>query len=343
MGARRIDGQAVNGNRRRLAEVIPLDTPYAITVFPIYACNFKCSYCIHSLPVLERRKMSEYTAMKWNTYKKLIDDLKEFPHKLKVLHFIGYGEPLLHPDIVRMVHYAVQQNIAEHIDIVTNGSLLSDKISEELIDAGITRLRVSIQGLSDEAYRIRSGIDISFERLCNQLMKFREYSDNKKQGQLHVKIIDIGLSEVEKKQFSEIFSPIAHTMAIEQLVPVVQKIIYKKNGNTGENFNKTMSGNNFVNIEICPQPFYYMQIQPDGTCIPCCSEEIPVVLGHISERSVRDIWHSAKRSDFLKMQLKTKRLGNSVCSRCTQYKFSIFEEDIIDEDSDVILSRLYTE
>jgi radical SAM domain protein len=78
MGARRIDGQAVNGGRRKLAEVIPLDTPYAITVFPIYACNFKCSYCIHSIDVKQRPHVVDKAVMDIGLYKKIIDDLQAF-------------------------------------------------------------------------------------------------------------------------------------------------------------------------------------------------------------------------------------------------------------------------
>ena len=78
MGARRIDGQAVNGERRRLAEVIPLDTPYAIAMFPIYACNFKCSYCIHSIDVKQRPHVVDKAVMDIGLYKKIIDDLQAF-------------------------------------------------------------------------------------------------------------------------------------------------------------------------------------------------------------------------------------------------------------------------
>ena len=71
MGARRIDGQAVNGERRRLAEVIPLDTPYAIAMFSIYACNFKCSYCIHSIDVKQRPHVVDKVVMDIGLYKKI--------------------------------------------------------------------------------------------------------------------------------------------------------------------------------------------------------------------------------------------------------------------------------
>ncbi|EJU28860.1 hypothetical protein HMPREF1153_0333 [Selenomonas sp. CM52] len=39
------DGVSVHGERRPLADVVPLAMPYALTVFPMRACNFRCFYC----------------------------------------------------------------------------------------------------------------------------------------------------------------------------------------------------------------------------------------------------------------------------------------------------------
>lgn len=124
MKAKRIDGQAVNGKRTVLSNVLPLDTPYAVTIFPIYACNFKCNYCLHSLTGNARGHISDKISMDFDLYKKCIDDIATFPRKLKVLHFIGYGEPLLHHEISKMVAYAVEKKVADVVDIVTNGAFI---------------------------------------------------------------------------------------------------------------------------------------------------------------------------------------------------------------------------
>lgn len=52
--AKNLNSIPVNGTRGKLADMVPLSTPYKIDIFPIYACNFKCSYCIHSVPSEER-------------------------------------------------------------------------------------------------------------------------------------------------------------------------------------------------------------------------------------------------------------------------------------------------
>jgi len=54
----------------------------------------------------------------------------------------------LHKDIAKMVEYAVKMNVAEAVDIVTNGLLLEPDLSDKLIAAGLSKLRVSIQGVT---------------------------------------------------------------------------------------------------------------------------------------------------------------------------------------------------
>jgi MoaA/NifB/PqqE/SkfB family radical SAM enzyme len=47
MKAKNISGQAPGGKRTKLADVLPLDTPFVVQIFPDYACNLRCNYCIH--------------------------------------------------------------------------------------------------------------------------------------------------------------------------------------------------------------------------------------------------------------------------------------------------------
>ena len=120
MKAQRIDGQTPGGKRMRLADALPLDTPFSVQIFPVYGCNLACAYCIHSVPPAERGFVAGKVMLDDALYKKCIDGLTEFPRPLKMLRFAGTGEPLLHPHITDMVAYAREKEVAETIDIVTN-------------------------------------------------------------------------------------------------------------------------------------------------------------------------------------------------------------------------------
>ena len=103
-----ITGKPPGGERVILADVLPLDTPLVVQVFPIYACNFKCHYCFFSIPVNKRGFVSDCVKMNPGLFKSIIDGMT-FPRKVRVLRFVGMGEPLMHPDIARMVKYAVSR------------------------------------------------------------------------------------------------------------------------------------------------------------------------------------------------------------------------------------------
>lgn len=336
MKAERIDGQAVNGSRTVLSNVLPLDTPYSVTYFPIYACNFKCNYCLHSLNYESRGHISNIASMDFQLFKKSIDDMAAFPKKIKAIHFAGLGEPLLHKDIDSMVGYIVQKGVADTVDIVTNGALLTPELSKKLIKAGLTKIRISVQGLSGLKYKEVTGKDIEFDNFLNNIRYFYE---NKGDSKIYIKIIDSALEEGEEDKFLNMFGEICDSIAIEHLCPFVGDIDYENTFGDKE-FIVTMNGINIVNAEICPQPFYSMQIYPDGKCIPCCTVEKPIVVGDCNHMSLVDIWRSRDFNSFRKMHISRLKNKNSVCARCQQYKYSMFPEEVLDNDAER-LERLY--
>ncbi|MFW6142292.1 MAG: GTP 3',8-cyclase MoaA [Candidatus Saliniplasma sp.] len=66
------------------------------------------------------------------------------------------GEPLMHPEIVRIIEIA--DNHMEDVSMTTNGILLGD-ICSELKDAGLDRVNVSLDTLNGDIYRDITGRD----------------------------------------------------------------------------------------------------------------------------------------------------------------------------------------
>lgn len=333
MKAIRIDGQTPGGNRTRLAQVIPLSTPYMVQIFPVYGCNFKCNYCIHSVPKAERGYISDQFFMDWELYKKCIDDLCKFPEKIKMLRFAGTGEPLLHKNIAQMVQYAAEKQIADSIDIVTNGALLTPRLSKELIDAGLSRLRVSIQGTNASKYKETTGTTTDFDEFIKNIAYFYE---NRDRTQIYLKVIDCALDEGDEGRFFEIFGDICDAIAIEHLLPAVSQIDYSTISK--DSFNKlTQNGAGLQDAQICPQPFYLMQINPEGNVVPCCAMETAYVAGNCNTESLYDIWNGKRLSAFRRTQLLKQKEVYSVCNHCQQYKYAMFPEDVLDNDAGRLL------
>jgi MoaA/NifB/PqqE/SkfB family radical SAM enzyme len=119
---------------------------------PTTRCNLKCRTCI-------RNSWDEPTgSMDIALYRKLLADLKKC-RTPDTIAFWGIGEPLTHPDIIDMVARAHEAGL--NTEMITNGHLLDKDMSKGLIQAGLGKLVVSVDGTTEETFvDIRLGGDL---------------------------------------------------------------------------------------------------------------------------------------------------------------------------------------
>jgi len=340
VNAKDISGQAPGGQRTRLADVLPLDTPYVMQIFPVYACNFKCDYCIFSIDASQRGFISDQPIMDFKLYTKCVDDMTRFPNKIKVLRFVGIGEPLLHKRIADMVAYTARKQVAQTIEILTNAHLLTPPIADALISAGLNRLVVSVQGTSKEKYRNTSGIDLDFDAFIENLRYFYEH---KGQVHMYIKVVDSALDGKEdEKKFYRIFGDICDTIAIEHTVPIHSGIDYARvlKDSEADDQAVTQFGLPVSEVKICPQPFFTMQINPDGKVVPCFSFEYPGIMGDCNRASVTDIWNGKEFQQCRRKMLDGLRYCGEICTHCQIIKYRLFPEDDLRDDAQR-LKQLY--
>ncbi len=339
MKAKNVSGQAPGGKRIRLAEALPLRTPFMIEIFPTHICNFACKYCMMSLNKEKRNFISDKIIMDFGLYKKCIDDIALFSDKLKILRFSGIGEPLLHKDIVKMVEYAASKNIANDIEIITNASLLTPKMSDLFISAGLSRLIVSLQGTTKEKYKEVSGVNIDFENFIKNLRYF--FENKNKNTQLYIKIVDEALDNKEdEERFYKLFGDICNTIAVEHIVPIQPSVKYEKVLKDKDK-SITQFGLPASEVLICPQPFFTLRINTDGKIIPCYSYEFPGFVGDCNNQSIYDIWNGKEFQKFRRKMLDGVKNVGEICAKCKIIKYRLFPEDIITIDDAERLKKFY--
>lgn len=324
----------IGGKRKLLAPQLPLKTPFMVQIFPAYACNFKCEFCIFSQPKEKHGFMSEVALMDLNVFKKTIEDFKQFPEKIKMLRFAGTGEPLLHKNIAQMVEIAKDAKVAQRIDIVTNGSLLTKKLSDDLISADLDYLRISVNGLNDEDFQKHCKTKVDFKTFVEEI---RYFYQNKKNTILYIKIIDYMVEKKEDKNFFfDTFESICDTISVEHLVETteivdIDKIITKNSLQTSQN------GTDLLDVTVCPQPFYMMQVNPDGNIVPCCAMEYPGILGNVEKENASELWTGEKFNSFRHSLLENQK--NEICKRCKVFRYGIYPEDVLDDHVDVLKKK----
>lgn len=307
--------------RVALHEKLPLSQPFSLHIYPSFYCNFKCGYCLHSLdPDVLRRKGFRRQFMDFDIYRKAVDDAAAQGWKLKAMIFAGHGEPLLHRQIAHMIAYAKEKDVTERTEIVTNGSLLTHELSDALIAAGLDRLRISLQGVSSGAYKETAGVAVDFEQFVENI---RYFYHRKTSTDVYIKIIDLALSEPgDREKFERIFQPVADTVAVEYAIPFVPEIQIER-----------LSGRNkqgcAVHASTCSMPFYMLVLYPNGDVLPCCSTEVPKVFGNITKKSLKDIWESRIRTEFLLRQLDGVQ-SMPVCCKCAVPSLGLQEGDSLE-------------
>lgn len=130
------------------------------------ACNLNCRHCLSAAGKPSQNELSTDEA------KKLIDTFSAM--KIFNINFSG-GEPLVRPDIFELLDYVSKKNIG--IDLLTNGSLISEKLLERLGKTNIFNVQVSIDGIGETHDKFR-GVKGSYDRAVEAVRLLKEENYN---------------------------------------------------------------------------------------------------------------------------------------------------------------------
>jgi putative metalloenzyme radical SAM/SPASM domain maturase len=131
--------------------MVPNKHPAKLFVEVTTHCNLQCGMCVKQNGTGGIPEGS----MSLETFERLAP---AFPH-LDSLVLNGIGEPLLHPQLEEFISRA-RALLPENawVGFQSNGMLLTDERATSLIDAGLDRICISLDTVSDDSFRsIRSG------------------------------------------------------------------------------------------------------------------------------------------------------------------------------------------
>lgn len=327
--------------RKRLADIVPLEYPFTVYIEQTRYCNFKCYYCIHST---RDDKDGEFNKlgysikhMDFEMYKEALNQLSEFPKGgIKRIVFSGLGEPLMNPKLPEMVKLAVESKICDRVEVITNGILLKPEVSDRLIEAGITNINISIQGINEQQYEKTCGFKVNYNELLNNLTYLY---NNKKNTQIYIKIIDAILDgKEEEEKFYKMFGNICDKIYIEHLI-VMQQSMNSQLGN-----NVDSSRNFYGEIveeerKVCAQAFYFLQIGCDFETFPCPNPGMPISLsmGNMKDESLLEIWNGERRKKLLRTMLKKEKDKIEACKNCNNFTCINNPLEDLDKDAEKLL------
>ena len=321
-------------NRTRLEEVIPLSTPMILFVDPASACNFRCKFC----PTGDR-KLIENTGrwqglMDFQLYKKTIDNLKEFDASPKVLRLYKDGEPLLNNRLADFVSYAKESGTVKYIDTTTNGYLLQIERIKPVIDAGLDRINISVDGMSDQQFMEFTGVKVNYKKYVQNIRNLYEIKGD---CEICIKTVGDFLSDEEKDRFFNIFGNYADRIFIENVAPCWPEFDVKDR--LAVAITRGIYDQPLSDVNTCPYIFYSISVNSDGSVSACFLDWArKLIIGDVRKQSLKEIWEGDALFRHRVEHLRGKRKENDVCGQCGQLSHCL--PDNIDPYRKELLSRI---
>ncbi|MGQ4875016.1 MAG: GTP 3',8-cyclase MoaA [Promethearchaeia archaeon] len=179
-------------------------------------CNYNCIYCDREgfIP-----KTSELTL---DEIVKLCKILAEILGVTRI-KFTG-GEPLCRPDVVDIIRGVYNLNLYKDISLTTNGYYLLEK-AEELYNAGLNRINVSLASLNPNIYKKIYGHN-GLEKVLKGLKKAKEIGFNP------IKLNFVIMKDLNEKELNDMINFCADKGYILQLIEL-HRVSKEINGNNG--------------------------------------------------------------------------------------------------------------
>lgn len=130
-------------------------------------CNFRCTYCMP-----KEVFNSDYEFL----HRDDLLSFEEITRISKVFATLGVrkirltgGEPLLRKNIAILIEQLSNIDGVEDISLTTNGVLLTKNVAQQLKDAGLNRITISLDALDDETFKAISDVSFNVDKVLDAI------------------------------------------------------------------------------------------------------------------------------------------------------------------------------
>ena len=292
----------------------------------------------------------------------LLEGTFELAKTARAVSPFGLGEPLLHPDIVRIA--GRYKSSGAFVGLVTNGMLLTVRISRGFIESGLDQLVVSVDAADPDLFaKIRRGADLNkisdnitaLNRLKKTLraanpslaLNVVVQSDNFSQltritrlaekwdihfitfvpVTVHEHILEIRNEAVTHgaDKWQEILEQCRREAERAGISIDTRQLVHVLRGESPEE--------SYREIVPCPEPFRFVGIRANGDLFPCCNWDLSdplATLSGIADPALSDFekaWRNQKWQELREMVISGRYPDQ--CRKCMRNFTRPFLDEIV--------------
>jgi MoaA/NifB/PqqE/SkfB family radical SAM enzyme len=235
--------------------------------------------------------------------KELLEKTFELAETANVVSPFGLGEPLLHPDIVRIVGRF--KSVGTFVGLVTNGMLLNERISRGFIENRLDQLVVSVDAADPDLFaKIRRGADL--QKISDNITTLNHLKQTLRAGNpslaLNVVVQSANFSQLPQiihlaEKWDIHFITFVPVTAHEHIPEIQNETVSHRVDRWQETLElcRREAGSAGISIETwqlshvlrgassdelyketvpCPEPFRFIGIRANGDLFPCCNWDL---------------------------------------------------------------------
>jgi len=299
-----------------------LEYPKYIEIETVNACNARCPMC--TINDWERN----YPVMRDDVFDKISDDLIENKKFLKRVSLYRDGEPLIDKKLANRIN-KFKTNGIDNTSIATNVSLLNEKKSIDLLEAGLGLVIMSIDSLKKDVFeKIR--VRLKFEEVKENALRFLQLRDKiNPQCRVWIRMIRQESNYKEWDNYYNFWKKYASDL---------DRIYYHNIFNWGGQLDNYKSVEKSYEPNLpCVALWSLMVFFANGD-VPLCNVDYnnKYPSGNVMKNTIREIWKSKILNERRNWHMNNKKNNISLCENCNVWDEVTGDELISSEFADKV-------
>ena len=274
------------------------DFPPCLQIEPASICNYRCVFCYQVDTSFSKKNNGMMGMMSFDLFKSLIDDAEG---NCEAISLASRGEPLICPDIEKMLAYAEGKFLA--LKLNTNAWFLDEAKCHAILKAGVNTVVFSAESSSEPNYsRFRVGGQL--ERVVQNIKRFHEIREKQYPHSTTIsRISGVKVPGSDDIDHMERFWG--------DWVDQVSFVDYNPWENTYQ-----QPINNITTA--CSDLWRRMFVWWDGSVNPCDSDyKSTLCVGKASKSGLSSLWRSQQYEKLRDNHKNQKRQQCNPCDRCS--------------------------
>lgn len=287
--------------------------PFVICFELSNRCNALCGVCRNvDGDIIDRNPKGtghtiETGEMSPEMFKGIIDQVKD--HIIVAVMYMN-GEPLLYRHLCSSIKYASEHRVATMIS--TNGFLLTEEISRELLESGLDFIKIAISGFSRNTATIQHKTG-DIEKVKEQIRKLVAINLAKGYGAVvMLDYISYPYNDHEQEAARKFCKELGIILNIRPGLPL---------GADGYIMLPSESQPEKTDQSLCDWPWKMLAINWNGELLPCCdyalwSNTINYGTFINCQSSLKSIWNGDKLAAYRNKHINHGREAFATCAKC---------------------------